>query len=493
MNKLSIFFLVFLIAGWYFFSYRITDVPPGINGDEAAIGYNAALVSKTGHDSSGRFLPLFISAFDLTDWKQPVTFYSTVLAFKLFGTTYEMLRQVSVVFVLISAALVFFLSREIFGKKLAFVSLGLFLTIPAILIQSHLALENIAPVPITILWLLMLVKYLKSSKARFLYLSGLFLGIDLFTYPGLRIIFPVYFCLSLGLIFYLQKKRDFKYVIPKWFKFAVVALIFPAIMWSVKNQYPGAILAYNRPHSLPSYQNFFLSYISSYDPSFLFINGDSTPYHSTGKQGVFLLSTLPLFILGLIWIIRKKDVMLWFVLLVFFLSPLLYGLAETIHRGSRLLVMLPPYALITTAGVLSITQIKKRKWAMTVLGILVLLISLNYFDFLRDYYFDYPKRVESQFAKPYQLTFEKVAILAKSKNLNPYIWQDFGTENKIAIDFFKQVMPGDLKSWTENEVIPAHSVIIVPEYILKNRQQVPQDNSGYGFGLLINNSQNEIR
>ena len=93
--KIIIPLLIILLFFWFLLTFRITQVPPGINGDEAAIGYNAALVARTGQDQNGRHFPLFVSVFDLTDWKQPVTFYSTVLAFKIFGPSYSILREVS--------------------------------------------------------------------------------------------------------------------------------------------------------------------------------------------------------------------------------------------------------------------------------------------------------------------------------------------------------------------------------------------------------------
>lgn len=494
MNKLIIFFLCFFL-GWLFFSFRITDVPPGINGDEAAIGYNAVLVARSGHDASGKLLPIFVSAFDLTDWKQPITFYSTTLAFKILGPSYALLRGVSVILILISATLIFLLGRELLGLKAAFVSLFIFTTIPAVLIQSHLALENIAPIPFTILWLLMLARYQKTLKQSYLYLAGLFLGIGLFTYPGMRLIFPVFFLLTIGFIFYLNKPGKIRVRISLISKFAFVAIIFPLFMWLLKNQYPGAILAYNRPHDIASYQEFFLSYISSFDLSFLFITGDTTPYHSTGKQGVFLLATLPLFILGLISNIRKKDLMPKFILLTFFLAPLLYGLVGTIHRGSRLLVLLPLYTLITTAGVLTMTSMKNKSVKFIIIGIMSVLILLNYVDFLRDYWYEYPQRVKSEFAKPYQLVFEKARQLVNVNNLTPYIQNDFGAQNQIAKDFFESVyFPNKLKSWKDDQPIPKQSVIIVSDYVLPQKKNITQEKiDDFGFGLLINQSKNEIK
>ena len=72
-----------LIFFWFLLTYRLTDVPPGINGDEASLGLNALLLSQDLRDETKRFLPIFISVHDGKDWKPPVSMYTTVIFFKL--------------------------------------------------------------------------------------------------------------------------------------------------------------------------------------------------------------------------------------------------------------------------------------------------------------------------------------------------------------------------------------------------------------------------
>lgn len=483
-----IFFVFFYIASWFFLTFRITEVPPGINGDEAAIGYNAILVARDGYDSRGRFLPLFVSTSDQTDWKQPITFYLTTLAFKIFSPSYALLREVSVVFVLVSAILIFLLGREMFGLKGGILSLIIFITIPAVLIQSHLALENIAPVPFIILWLLMFKLYQNNLRQNYLYLSGLFLGISIFSYPGMRIISPVFLLMSLFFLIFLNRTKNFRRKFSVVLRFSIVALSFPILMLFTKNQYPGAILSNNRPHAVQTYQEFLLPYVSSFDPSFLFIQGDSTPYHSTGRQGVFLLATLPLFALGLFSIAQKKDPFLTFILFAFLLAPLLYGLPGSIHRGSRLLVLLPLYTIITTLGFLKCFDIKNKQRRYTLILLISFFIVLNYADFVKDYWYEYPKRVRSEFAKPYQLVFDRAKKLSKEKNLTPFIQNDFRTQNLIAVDFFEQAyFPEKLKIWKSDLPLPGNSIIIVSDYtISKNQDKNLEKFDDNGFGLIIN-------
>ena len=117
MIKKPVVIFVIITSLWFLFTFKLIDVPPGINGDEAVIGYIAALISQTGKDARGNFLPLFSSSQDSFDWKQPVTVYATVTAFKLFGPSYFTLRAVSVFFAFLSASLIFLLINQIKGFK----------------------------------------------------------------------------------------------------------------------------------------------------------------------------------------------------------------------------------------------------------------------------------------------------------------------------------------------------------------------------------------
>lgn len=466
-RRILLLFVLFYLLAWILFTHKITDVPPGINGDEAAIGYNAALVARTGHDQSGRFLPLFVSTFDLTDWKQPITFYATVLAFKIFGPSYFLLRGVSVVFILISSFIIFLTIKQILGLTYGFLGLLLFITIPSVMIQAHLGLENIAPVMLISLWLLMMANYYKPLNVKFLIFGAVFLGLSLFSYLGMRLIMPIYALISLLLILFLQKnaKRSLQPI----FYFILVLAIFPALMLSVKNIYPGAILAYNRPHMVSSYQEFFLPIISSFDLSFLFLKGDSTPYHSTGRHGIFLLASLPLFLLGLYQIALKKNPFLYLILAGFFLTPILFGLVGSIYRGSRILSFLPFYVVIVTFGLNVILEFRKRILRNLCFVLIAFLMFINYFDFVSDYWSNYPKRVESEFAKPIHIAFKDLYDESNKLNFIPLLQIGLEGQNPIAFKFFEEIyFQSRLQRW-ETKDLPKSSVVLADLAGIKER------------------------
>ena len=73
MIKILIGFFCLIL--WAFFSFRLLEVPPGITVDEAAFGYNAALISKTlkdEYDSEGYAAKFFEKAY----FKEPFTLWA---------------------------------------------------------------------------------------------------------------------------------------------------------------------------------------------------------------------------------------------------------------------------------------------------------------------------------------------------------------------------------------------------------------------------------
>lgn len=489
MNRIQPILLVLIISlSWLLFGFKLTEVPPGINGDEAHIAYNAMLVAKTGYDQNGKFLPIFISNSEQKDWKQPITFYATVLGFKLFGLSYTVFKEVSVFFALAGALLIFLLIKEILGERPAFIGLLLYIITPIIFIQSHLGLENIAPVPFVTFWLWMLVKYQKRKQTLFLFLAGLSLGVSLYSYLGMRLIVPVLLILSIFYISFLERKIN-KSVIKAIAVFILSLLPVLLVSVIIKNQYPGAIFADNRPERPHSYQEFLLPYFSAYDFSFLFIKGDSTAYHSTGKHGIFLLATLPLFILGCYAAAVKRKFLFVFMVLVFFTMPILFGFIGSVYRGSRLLVLVPAYIFIVVLGLDSLMTLKS-KFRNFIAGTTVVIIVFNFYDFVKDYWFDYPSRVKSYFQSDAHLTFKVLSEQSKKLGRTPVIMWDIYTREGTTAEFFKQVyFPETLIVKSIGEEIPSKSVFLISSdrfEELKKRNFVKVDIVLPNYTLVIN-------
>lgn len=459
--KKLLLLILFCILILFLFTYKITDVPPGINGDEASIGYNAILISQTLRDENHRLLPVFFLTMNGKDWKQPITIYSTAILFKIFGPSYTLLRLVSVLMLFVSTGILFLFLKDIFNQKLAIFGSILYLSSPILLIQSHLALENITLLPFVVFWFLMIYWFEKERKNKYLIWAGLSLGLSFYSYNGMRLIMPILTLLSFGYIFFLNHYSFKKNL--TGFKFFFLGLIpFLLLFLIAQNKYPGAIFGNRYPDEIHSYQQFILPYLSSFDPSFLFITGDITPYHSTGVHGLFLLATLPLFLAGLFYILKSKNSILIFATSVFFLSPLLYGFVDSIHRGSRLLILIPFYAIISVSGLLYILEIKVKILKILILVLIFGVMIFNYFDFLKTYWFEYPNNVKTNFSIPLHIYFKELSDQSNKLKLNPFIESGIYNQNIEASKFFEKVyFYKPLEFWEIGKDVSINSIVFV--------------------------------
>src|SRR3990167_11149876 len=82
MRKYLWLLVVVVLAGILRFA-NLTGVPPALNSDEVAIGYNAYSILKTGKDEYGIRYPLTFRSFD--DYKMPVDVYMIAGSMQLFG------------------------------------------------------------------------------------------------------------------------------------------------------------------------------------------------------------------------------------------------------------------------------------------------------------------------------------------------------------------------------------------------------------------------
>ncbi|MFA5024876.1 MAG: glycosyltransferase family 39 protein, partial [Candidatus Shapirobacteria bacterium] len=304
-NKYLYLFLS-LIFFFFLLSYRLTQVPMGLTVDESAFGWNAALLSRNGHDQNGKFLPLFVSSIHNSDWRQPWTQYYITLFFKIFGISIYNLRLSSVVLILFSSFLLYKLVTKLFNWKYALVSVFLFTCTPVIFMHSHLGLDNIMPIPFTLIWLINLFNYQQQKKSKSLIYAALALGASFYSYKGMRAVVPIWSILSVLYILFLQYKAKinlFK-LIKYTFPFVISILPFFFIIPYLSHLYPGAIFGGARP-KLDEIYTLIYDYFSHFDLTFLYIKGDALLFHSTQKHGMMLLATAPLFLIGLYQTIRR--------------------------------------------------------------------------------------------------------------------------------------------------------------------------------------------
>ena len=118
MKKYIPLFLLSLIPllGLFVRFYRLGEIPAGLYLDEAAQGYNAYSILRTGRDEFGKFLPIVFRSF--ADFKTPIYIYLIVPLIPIFGLTSFTVRFPSFFFSVLTLPLIFLIIRQLSPKKI---------------------------------------------------------------------------------------------------------------------------------------------------------------------------------------------------------------------------------------------------------------------------------------------------------------------------------------------------------------------------------------
>src|SRR5579872_100475 len=132
--------LIVLLAGFLRF-YKLGQIPPSLDWDETAHGYNAYSLLKTGRDEYGYFLPLSIRSFD--DYKPPLYTYMVVPSVAVFGLDDFAVRFPSAALGTLAVLFTYLMVYELFKRKDLALTSALFLAISPWHIQfSRVAFET---------------------------------------------------------------------------------------------------------------------------------------------------------------------------------------------------------------------------------------------------------------------------------------------------------------------------------------------------------------
>lgn len=474
--------LIFLFS-LGFFSYRLLEVPTGLTIDEAGFGYNASLISETLRDENGRFLPVFVLSLDGRDWRQPVTQYFQVLVFKIFGGSVFNLKFTSVFVVSISALLIFILGRQLINNRFGFLALLIFLTTPIVMIHSHLALDNIMPIPFILIWL-MGISMSEKRGSKFLVISAVSLGIGFYAHKSMRSAATVWAGLSLIYLIFTTVK-DIKNISIENYKsvllFAISILPFFVLAPVLDYKYAGAVFGTQNINT-HSWYDFFNFYLSSFDLSFLFIEGDSIMHHSTGRHGMFLLASLPFFLYGIYRSIENKNIFFKFLLISFFAGPLLFGFVGSIHRASRLIFLVPVFCLISAFGIYKLLEIRNYIFKIGLLAACLLFI-FNFVDFAKYYWFQYAQDTDNIFYKPRGIdAYKKLSEQGRLENLRPFIAKNLTNiegDGGTIEDFARSLYFVRYETFNEASELPRNSILLSTDKNLKGLERIESGVDNY--------------
>lgn len=402
--------------------YNVSEIPPGVNRDEASIGYTAYSLLQTGKDEYGRTFPVSFQSFG--DWKLPLYMYVTTLSVKLLGLSEIAVRLPSTLAGLGTVALSFFLVRQLFhNTNLAFLTMLLVAISPWHIHLSRVESESNVAVFLTTLAVFLFLTSMRG-KHMLLIVSSLFFALTYFTYHGNHIfttllligIFLIYkdsiprtkhaliailtFTLLVGFILSQTLLSANKTKLSGISIFADPAIIHAKIELP-RNEHEdpqGGVAQFFHNRVFFATERFVQNYINAFSPEFLFLRGGENRAHNIPNFGNMYLVEAPFLLLGLTYLLllkttkEKKLVFLWLLI-----SPIASSITKDAPHTNRLFVMFPMLPLVTAMGVnFATTTLSTFASRKTVVGILGLLFVANIGMYLDRYYVHF-KAQESQY------------------------------------------------------------------------------------------------
>jgi 4-amino-4-deoxy-L-arabinose transferase-like glycosyltransferase len=398
----------FLLAVLYL--VRLGSDPPGLYDDEASIGYNAWTIAHFAVDQYGNHFPLFFA--DFGDYKGPVATYMVAPLTLFLPLSSATVRLPSV----LSGIAVFLLAGHTAtvltgSRRVGFLVMLLIAIEPWVFLMSQVDMEgNIQMVLAVTVACWCLAEAERRRDGGWWWGAGAALGVGLFTYSIARLLVPLLLLVALT-CFWRRGGR------------ALRGLLLPPTAgglalgaWWLDN--PGALLAryssvglfVNHPPLLGAAARFATNYLTYLSPQFLLLQGDGNFRQTTGLGGVLPAVAVPLIIVG-IWRLwrRRHEPYARFILLGALVAPIPAALtleAPYTLRGAGLIPFFAVFLIEGVAWTLSAGEPMARAaatgwgWLLrprVVIGLLAAATLACAVPYFADYFTAYPARATAAF------------------------------------------------------------------------------------------------
>lgn len=485
MKKLLLITILILAA--FLRLYRLNDIPPGVNRDEASIGVTAYSLMTTGKDEYGRAFPLSFESFG--DWKLPLYIYTTIPFVKLFGLSELAVRLPSAIAGIMSVAAIYYLAQILFASEFIALAASLSLALmPWHIHISRVESEAIVAVLLTLVGSIHFLQSVKSKSIGKLISSAVLFSATYYTYHGSHVSTSL---LLIGL-FFIYRKEVMR--IPRWWIAAGTGIILVLVILSVtfsadrtkisgisifgdptvvhtKIELPR--LEHNNPNGLIArlvhnkatfaVMTVVQNYLKSYSPEFLFIKGGGNSAHNIQGYGNLHAIEAPLLLFGLVWLIslfkkREAKFVLWWIAI----GAVAAAITKDAPHSNRMLAVTPSLAIATGSGIYFSTQLAARKLHKIIIVLLLIGYSFVLLPYLDLYFVHFAKTEAANWGYAYK---KLVPILFSEEYKNsPVVMTRPETSPYIYLLFYSGYPPSEYQRETKRYPISNDGFTDVEEF-----------------------------
>lgn len=427
LKKFIFLSLIFLLA-LFLRIYGLSKFPCGFTPDEAAQGYTAYSLLKTGKDEWGVRLPLNPRSFG--DYKAPLYTYLTIISIFVFGLSEFAVRFPNAFLNSLTVIVVYFLVKKLFQKRSGDQKLSQILALTASLLLAinpwHISLSrgafeaNLSSffLPLGV-WL-----FLEGlSFPPFLILSSLAFSLNLFTYHSAKMITPlvIFFLLIWKAKVVWQIVKQKRVIAGVATLFFLLSLSFTALgflfgagtrvkdigifsgggqavaerrYFAVLSGLPGIVSRIFNNKVLFASEEFVNHYFSYISPYFLFVQGaKEATYGMVPEVGLLYLWEAVFIFYSFYLAIKEKNPSLIFLFFWVLAAPVPASLSRGVgFHANRLAVMMPAIQIISAYGLVRLfNRLKETALAKIFATVLILLFLFSFSHFLEIYFYQAPK------------------------------------------------------------------------------------------------------
>ena len=424
MQKRTLVILLIILAVAAFLRfYRLGALPPSLEWDEVATGYDANSILKTGRDQYGNWLPLAFRSID--DYKPPLYTYLTAASIAVWGWNDFAVRFPAALLGTLAIFTTYGLTYALFARQPVALLTAFFLAVsPWHVGFSRLALETNSTIFFMTAgtWAFLIGR----KKGVFLPVAALFFGLNLFLYHNARVFVPL---LGLGLLILFWKDvwRQKKYSLIS----AVIILLFlvrlipivtsiegqmrfqgtsiftPALteemaarktnynLWLADDSTANTGVIGKLFHNQYAFYGLLIlkNYLTHFDPSFWLFTNDYVRHH-VSEMGILYFIDLPLLLLGWYFLLRNANRKITLLLLLWFLlAPIPSAVTRDVPHALRSEIMLPVFQIVIAWALVTLYSRLKRKpfFKQAFVAIMIILYAANISFFLHQYFVHFAK------------------------------------------------------------------------------------------------------
>src|SRR4026209_1203224 len=197
--RLALIAAAIVLGGTLLYTRALGDAPPYLIHDEAQGALQAHAIATTGHDLSGRLLPLYFTEPEFPPGRDPAMIYVTALGLTVLPFTEAGARTPTAMVAVLDLVLLCSAARAIFQSNgAALLAPAMLALLPVHFIRGRLLLSPLYSIPFVLGWLWALAKFTEHPTARRFVAACAGLALGIYSYLAAVVMMPLYLVMTVA-------------------------------------------------------------------------------------------------------------------------------------------------------------------------------------------------------------------------------------------------------------------------------------------------------